>query len=154
MKKLLTAKTRREFFISNIIGLIVVIALIIWFTILSINNTGIQLASPFLWSAFLLMLFIPFALITIFSAMKSVIVTEKGIIISYVFKKHKNEFSFSEVKEFIADKKNRKEGVESSSPRDSFRLHLADGRTFEFTRSQLDNYNKLKSTIYKAVSRK
>jgi hypothetical protein len=149
MKKILTVNTRWQYYVSNIAGLIIIIGLITWFVNLSIGNNGLELSSIFFWLAVLLMIVVPFALISFFSSMKSVIVTNTTLEISYVFQKHTNLVNFSEIKEF----KSKVKPVEKSGPsglRDSFTIQLNDGRTFEFNRSQFDNYDKLKAIVYKA----
>lgn len=153
MKKRLTVKTRWEFYASNSIGLAVVLVLVIWFMILAVNDGEINFKSFYFWIALLLLMMVPFALITILSAMKSVIVTEKGLLISYLFRQHKNEVNFSDVTSFTSTVNPSDTHAHSSSLRDSFKLELSDGRVFEFSRSQFDNYGKLKAITYKAVKR-
>jgi hypothetical protein len=137
--------------VANIAGLIIMIALIVWCIFLSIDDGSIDLKSGSLWVALLLMIMVPFAIISIFSAMKEVVVTEKGLTISYVFQSHKNHVNFSKVVAFKSEVRKRETVVRPRWLRDWFRLTLADGRTFEFSRSQFDNYDKMKAVVQKAV---
>jgi hypothetical protein len=153
MKKQLTVHTRKIYYVSNIAGLIILLAFIVWFVSLAFNE-GAGLKSAFLWLAILLALFVPFAIISIFSAMKSIRVTEKGLVISYMFKSHKSEIVFSDVKEFVSTGRVGKPVQASKGLRDSFALTLVDGRVFEFSRSQFDNYDNPKAVTHKAVGGK
>jgi hypothetical protein len=153
MKKVLTLKTRWEYYASNIAGLIIMLALIAFCFFLSFDNGRIEFKSvPFL-IALLLMIMVPFAIISIFSAMKQVVISDKGLLISYVFKSHTSEVNFSEVIAFKANVSKSETVIRPRRLLDSFSLTLADGRTFEFSRSQFDNYDKLKSICNKAVGR-
>jgi hypothetical protein len=154
MKTLLTVDSKRQFYIANIVGLAIVIGLTIWFFNLSLNENGVDFKSLFFWLALVLLVIVPFALISIFSAMKSVIVTSKGLIISYSFKNHKSVIDFPDIKEFKSSTGVQSSGNGFRQLRDSFRLILADGRVFEFSRSQFNNYDKLKTIIHKAVARR
>lgn len=152
MKKILIVNTRWEYYASNIIGMIVVIGLITWLIHLSFGSDGLDFQSIFFWLAVLLAILIPFALISFLSSMKSVEVTQKGLVISYIFTKHKNHINFSGVKEFKSKVQGKGTAIQPQSVRDTFMLVLDDGRVFEFSRSQFDQYNKLKSICSKAVS--
>jgi hypothetical protein len=153
MKRLLTVNTRWEYYASNIAGMIIVLSLMIWFAALSLNHGHLQLDSIFLWLGFLLLIIFPFAVISFFSSMKSVTVTEKGLAISWSFQKHISEVTFSDVKEFKSNIQVKETVVRSGKITDSFRLILKDGRAFEFSRSQFVDYNKLKSVVYRAVQK-
>jgi hypothetical protein len=144
MKKTVTAKTKQTYYVANIGGLIIIVGLIVWCFSLSFDNGKIEFTSISFWVAIVLMVLIPFAIISIFSAIKEVVVTETGLTISYRFQTHKNQINFSEIAEFKSSGTRGKLG-------ESFRLILADGRSFEITRSQFDNYDKLKASAQKAV---
>lgn len=144
MKNTITAKTKQTYYVANIGGLIIILALIVWCFSLSFDNGKIEFTAISFWVAIVLMVLILFAIISIFSAMKEVVVTETGLTISYRFQTHKNRVNFSEITEFKSSGNPGKLG-------ESFRLILADGRSFEFTRSQFDNYDKLKASAQKAV---
>ena len=153
MKKTLIAKTKSNYYVANTAALIIMILLIAWCLFLSIDDGKLNFKSASIWIAVLLMLMVPVALISIFSSMKQVVVTEKGLSISYRFKNHTSEVNFSEVIDFKS-KDNKAETSSKASVRDSFRITLADGRSFEFSRSQFDNYDKMKTVARKAVEGK
>jgi hypothetical protein len=154
MKKVLTINTRWEYYASNIAGFLILTALMIWCVNLSFKDGAINFTSMFFWMALLLLIIAPFAIITFFSSMKSVVVTQKGLLISYTFKRHKNEVNFSAVTALKSSLQHRKTAVFPSHTWDSFKLTLADGRIFEFSRSQFDDYSKLKAIVFKAVTAK
>jgi hypothetical protein len=154
MKKILTVKTRWEYYASNIIGMIALIGLLIWLICLSIGNDGLKFQSGFFWLALLIIIMIPFGIISFLSSMKSVEVTQKDLVVTYLFKSHKNQISFSDIVEFKSRVNDQETIVRPRSIHDSFTLVLADGRMFEFSRSQFDQYHKLKSLCYKSVLKK
>lgn len=147
MKKTVTAKTKQAYYVANIGGLIILVGVIAWCFYLSFDNGSIDFTSVPLWIALLLVFMVPFAVISIFSAMKDVVVTESGLTISYVFQSHKSQVNFSEIVEF-------KPGGSPGKFGESFSVSLADGRSFEFTRSQFDNFEKLMSIVRKTVVEK
>jgi hypothetical protein len=153
MKKTLIAKTKPNYYVANTAGLIIMISLITCCLFLSIDDGELNFKSASIWIALLLMLMVPIAIISIFSSMKQVVVTEKRLSISYRFKKHTSEVNFSEVID-LKSKANKSETSSPPSIRDSFRLTLVDGRSFEFRRSQFDNYDKMKIIVRKAVEGK
>jgi hypothetical protein len=153
MKRLLTVNTRWEYYASNIAGMIIVLSLVIWFATLSLDHGQVRLDSIFLWLGCLLLIIFPFALISFFSSMKSVTVTEKGLLIAWSFKKHVSEVIFADVREFKSNVHVKETVVRPGKITDSFRLILKDGRAFEFSRSQFGDYNKLKAVVYKGVQR-
>jgi hypothetical protein len=152
MKRLLTINTRWEYYASNIVGMIIILLLLIWLAALSLDHGQVQLGSIFLWLGCLLLIIFPFAIISFFSSMKSVTVTEKGLLISWSFQKHVSEVVFSDVREFKSNIQ-VKEAVRPGKITDSFQLILKDGRAFEFSRSQFADYNKLKAVVYRAVQK-
>jgi hypothetical protein len=153
MKRILTVSTRWEYYAANIAGMIVIIFLIIWFAMLAFDNGQVQFDSIFLWLGLLLMIIFPFAIISFFSSMKSVIVTERGLSISWSFQKHISEVNFSDVKELRSSAQPKQPTSRREKINDSFQLILIDGRAFEFGRSQFADYNKLKALVYKSVSK-
>jgi hypothetical protein len=153
MKRLLTVNTRWEYYAANIVGMIIVLSLVIWFAALSLDHGHLQLDSVFLWLGLLLLIIFPFAIISFFSSMKSVTVTERGLLISWSFQKHVSEVMFSDVREFKSNIQVKETVVRPGKITDSFQLILKDGRAFEFSRSQFADYNKLKAVVYKAVQK-
>jgi hypothetical protein len=151
MKKILTVNTRWEYYVSNIAGLIIATGVMIWFVILSLEDGKIKFTSLFFWMALLALIMMLLGVISFFSSMKSVVVTEKGLLISYMFMKHKNMINFSAVTGFNSNVTSTATTVRPAKRTDVFKLTLADGRVFEFNRSQFDQYYKLKAIIYKAV---
>jgi hypothetical protein len=150
MKKMVV-NTRKEYYLGMSVGLVIAIGLVIWFLGLSITHGGFDLSSLFFWLGLILLGLIPFALIMLFSSMKSVEVNSTGLIISYIFQKHINEIRFSEVKEFKSRTAENKARSSQRPFRDTFKLVLVDGRVFEFDRSQFDNYDQLKAICRKNV---
>jgi hypothetical protein len=153
MKKILIAKTKPNYYTANIIGLTIIISLITWCVFLSIDDGKWNFKSASLWIALLLTVMVPVAIISILSSMKQVVVTEMGLSISYRFKKHTSEVKFSEIIDFKS-KVNKREASIPSNARDTFTLTLADGRSFEFSQSQFDKYDKMKTLVRKAVASK
>jgi hypothetical protein len=153
MKKTLIAKTKPNYYTANIIGLIIIIALIIWCVFLSIDDGKWNFRSASLWIALLLIVMVPVAIISILSSMKQIVVTETGLSISYRFKKHTSEVKFLEIIDFKS-KVSKHETSFPANMRDTFTITLADGRSFEFSRSQFDNYDKMKTLVRKAVAGK
>jgi hypothetical protein len=153
MKKIFTVNTRWEYYVSNVAGLIIATGVMIWFVILSFENGQIKFASLFFWMALLALIMILLGIISFFSSMKSVVVTEKGLLISYIFTKHKNTINFSAVTGFKSNVMSTATTVRSAKRKDVFKLTLADGSVFEFSRSQFDQYYKLKAMVYKTVVR-
>ena len=151
MKKILIARTRWEYYAANITGILAIIGLLAWFTVLAITDEGIDFTSVFFWMAILVIIIIPYALIGFFSSMKTVEVTATGLIISYIFQKHVNTIRFSDVVEMRSHRTEKETVVRPRSIRDTFTLILADGRAFEFDRSQFDQYAQLKAVCRKQV---
>ena len=148
MKEKIVAKTKWEYYVANVFGILCLIALFIWQAAFAFTDEGIDFVSIFPWSALFLLIVIPFSLISFFSSMKTVEATTKDLTISYVFQKHRNVVLFSEVVEMTSrpiDKRN------SGSIRASFKLILADGRAFDFAQSQFDRYRELKALCRKHV---
>lgn len=147
MKKLLTVKTKWEYYVANYAGIVILLGLTIWSLTAAIGDKGLRFSSFFFWVAILLFVIILFALISILSSMKEITVTDKGLTISYNFKNHKSIVNFAEVAKFISVEKKKS----SSALFDSFSLNMKDGRVFEFSRAQFNNYEKLKSISRKAI---
>jgi hypothetical protein len=147
MKKILTVKTRWEYYVSNIAGLVIILGLIGWCVVLSFDNGKMQFSSMSFWIGLILTMIVPFAVISFFSSMKAVVIHENGLVISYLFKNHQNQIAFSDIKSFKSDVNKTGESKGSSSLRSSCALVLHDGRIFEFSRSQFDDYDKLVSAI-------
>jgi hypothetical protein len=154
MKKITTINTRWEYYVSNVAGMIIVLVIMTLCFVFSMDDGAIGFTSVLFWVAIILLIIFPFALISFFSSMKSVIVTDKGLTISYVFQKHKNNIIFADVVRFYSSVKRTETIKYPAKLSDSFTLTLADGRVFSFTRSQFDNYYKLKEIVYKAVVKK
>jgi len=151
MKKLLLVRTRWQYYVANVVGILVAVGLLVWFITLSIDDKGLDFGSLFFWLAVVLFILIPFAIISFFSSMKEVQVSDKGLIISYVFQKHKNEVLFTDVAEMKSSIDGKRKA--SRARRNTFTLHLSDGRVFEFDRAQLDKYDQLKEACLKKVGR-
>lgn len=154
MKKLLTATTRWEYYVANIAGLVALVVAIGWSGYRTITNSqGFTLTSFSIWIALICLGILPFAIISFFSSMKTVVVTQKALIISYVFQKHENNIPFSEVKTINSNRKPNEKAAGPAALSDSFSILLNDGRQFSFTRSQFAQYNKLKELVYQSVKR-
>jgi hypothetical protein len=151
MKKTLTIKTRWEYYISNVAGLLIILTLVGWCVYLSFDNGKLELASVSFWIAAILVLMVPFALISFFSSMRSVVVRANELEISYLFRSHKNHIAFSEVKSLKSEVNKLEASKRSTSLRSSFALVLRDGRVFEFTRSQFNDYDQLLSIVERHV---
>lgn len=143
------AKTKWEYYVANVVGIAVIFVLLFWFGSRAITATGINLGSVYPWLALLLLALLPFTFISFFSSMKEVEVADKGITISYVFQKHKNVFTFSEVSKLVSSIAPGKKA--GAFAQDTFRLMLTDGRVFEFSRSQFKGYDQLKAACRKKV---
>jgi hypothetical protein len=152
IKTIFIAKTRWEYYASNIIGFTFLTGLIIWLLYLSVVKNGIDLKSFTFWMAIVLLIIVPFSIISFFSSMKTVEVTQKGLLISYVFQKHTNAIDFSEITKIKSHRTDHETVKFPRSIHDTFTLILADGRTFDFSKSQFNNYSKLKSYCYKRCS--
>lgn len=150
MKKLLTVRTRWEYYAANLGGILFILGLLIWLVTLLVRH-GFDLKSIIFWLALILFVSLLFAFISFFSSMKTVEVTATGLTISYIFQKHKNVLLFSEVAEMKAKQTANETKARPRTFRDTFKLVLADGRTFEFERSQFDQYNQLKTICFKRV---
>ena len=151
MKDKLIVRTRWEYYVANVAGILALIGLFTWFFSLAFTNDGIDFTSVYFWLALLLLIIIPYALIGFFSSMKSVEVTVKGLTIAYVFQKHQNVVRFADVVEMKSRKSKDENTAHPRAGRDTFTLVLADKRVFEFSRSQFDQYGKLKSICRKQV---
>lgn len=148
MKKLLVVRTRWEYYAANIGGILFIIGLLIWLITLVVSD-GFDLKSIAFWLALILFISLPFACISFFSSMKTVEVTASGLNISYIFKKHRNVILFSEVAEMRSAQTKNQTKSTARTFRDTFKLVLTDGRTFEFERAQFDQYKQLKTICYK-----
>lgn len=151
MKKQLIATTRWEYYVANIGGIIAIMGFFVWFLMLAIADKGIDFTSLFFWLALLTLVVLPYALISFFSSMKTVELMANGLIISYIFQKHKNVIQFSEV----AEMKSRRSETRTSprTVRDTFKIILVDGKVFEFERSQFDKYKQLKEACRKKIGK-
>ena len=147
----LVATTRWEYYVANIAGILAILGLLIWSMTQAISGTGIDFASIFFWVGMILLIALPYTLIGFFSSMKAVEITAKGLIISYVFQKHKNQIKFSDVAQMKTNVRTEP-SKGGRAFRDTFKLILSDGLTFEFDRSQLSGYDKLKSTCVRRVN--
>jgi hypothetical protein len=149
MTKILIAKTRWEYYAANLLGLLTLIGLVAWFFMLSFSEGGLDITSIFLYLALILLIVLPFALISFFSSMKTIEVTSQELTISYVFQKHVNVVRFADIADLITG---TTKGKKKSRPmRDTFKLTLKDGRAFEFERSQFKEYAQLKALCLKKV---
>lgn len=151
-REVLIVSTRGVYYISNGIGFVIILGLILWLFMLSFKNGAVEIKSVFFWLAILLLIIVPFAIISFFSSMKSITVTKSGLLISYSFTKQTSSIDFSAIAEFksnVSASETKQFGI-----RDSFRLTLTDGRVFEFGQAQFDHYPKFKSMVRKAVIEK
>ena len=139
----LVATTRWEYYVANVAGILAILGILIWCMTQAISATGIDFASILFWVGMILLIALPYTLIGFFSSMKAVELTAKGLIISYVFQKHKNQIKFSDVAQ-LKTNVTAQPSKSGRAFRDTFKLILTDGRTFEFDRSQLSGYDKLK----------
>ena len=149
----MVVKTRWEYYVANVTGILVIIGLLIWLLTLAITEDGIDFTSVFFWMALLLLIVFFYALIGFFSSMKTVDVTAKGLTIAYVFQKHRNVIRFSDIAEMKSRRTEQETRERPRKLRDTFTLVLADGRVFEFSRSQFDQYGHLKAICWKHVKR-
>ena len=145
------AKTRWEYYVANISGILAILGLLGWCIARVVSAGGIDFKSILFWLALLLLIILPFALISFFSSMKAVAAKPTGLVITYVFQKHKNEINFSDVAALKSSKTDKETRVRRRTTRDSFRLILTDGRVFEFDRSQFTHYEQLKSICLRGV---
>jgi hypothetical protein len=148
-KKSITFHARWEYSVSNIIGLVIAIAVAALCFYASSKNGIPNIRTVWFWVGMLLVLFVPFGLITLFSSIKSVIADEKGLIILYRFKKHRSEITFAEVRALKLNGVGK--NPNDPSLRESFTLELQNGKMFDFSRSQFNEYGKLKSICQKSV---
>lgn len=146
IKKRIRLKSRPVFYLSNAVGLLLLLALTGWFISLAYENGRLQFTSVFFWMAVVLFVFLPFVLISIFSAMKEVVLTEDRLSISYVFQRHKSEVLFSQISTVVP-------GRGQAGKPASVLIKLSDGRAFEFHRSQFDNFDKLTTILKKHASK-
>ncbi|MEJ1237634.1 hypothetical protein WBG78_05885 [Chryseolinea sp. T2] len=146
-----TTKTRWQYYVANVAGIVGILALLGWSISRSLAG-GIDFTSVHLWLAFLMLILLPFPLIGFFSSMKAVDVNTKAIIITYVFQRHSNVISFDDIAEVKSQQSGT--GTRKSSFRDTFTLILKDGRAFEFDRSQFDQYDKLRTVCTKAAAKR
>jgi hypothetical protein len=146
----LIATTKWEYYVANVAGILAILGLLIWSVVQSVSASGINYASIFFWAGMILLIALPFTIISFFSSMKGVEVTAKGLIISYVFQKHQNQIRFADIAELKTNSV-KLSNAKSRAFRDTFKIILTDGRTFEFDRAQLRNYDKLKATCVKRV---
>ena len=154
MKKILVAKTRWEYYVANVAGILSLTGLFAWFLTLSISNDGVDLGSVFFWMAAVLLIIIPYSLIGFFSSMKTVEVTNNELSISYVFQKHTNLIRFADIAIMKSSKTKKETIIRQRTVRESFKIILTDGRVFEFERSQFQQYDQLKTICLKQVKRK
>lgn len=150
MKSVLKAKTRWEYRTSHIAGLTLVLGLILLCGYLTVKDGKIDFTSIPFWLGVVMVILYPFGLVSLLSSMDEVAVSQNGLRISYKFKKHVTEILFSDVRTYSS---NAEAGAtdKSSSLRDVFTITMNDGRVFEFSRSQFENYDRLKSFVKKSV---
>lgn len=147
MKKSSVFKTRRQYYVAHVIGVVAIIAIGSWCTILAFDDNAFDLF-PLLIAVVLLIALLQ-AVISFFSSMKSVEVTSKGLVISYLFQRHQNVIDFSEIKEMKTVSGKRV----TSRVTDSFTLVLKDGRAFSFGRSQFEGWEKLREACRRGSGR-
>jgi hypothetical protein len=145
------ARTRWQYYVANVAGILAILGLLVWFSSRVVTVAGVDFKSIFFWLSLLLLITFPFALISFFSSMKAIEVTTKGLIISYIFQKHRNEISYSEIADIQSSRTDG--GALERTIRGSFKLVLADGRVFEIDRTQFNQYDQLKSICQKNVKR-
>lgn len=144
------AKTKWEYYVANIAGILVIVGLLAWSIIRIIAGGSVDPGSIFFWLALLLLILLPFTLISFLSSMKAIEVTAKNLAISYVFQKHVNIIPFTE----IAKVRSQQPSKGKRSIRETFTIVLKDGRAFEFDRAQLHGYEKLKAACSKATAKR
>src|SRR5688572_28638379 len=109
MKEKIILKTRWEYYVANVTGILIITGLFFWLAALAITDEGIDFTSAYFWIALLLLIMVPYPLIGFFSSKKTVEATATGLTISYVFQKHRNVIRFSD----IAEMKSRKTETET-----------------------------------------
>lgn len=145
----LIARTRWEYYVASVAGILAMTGLFVWCLTRVIGSNGVDFRSLLFWLAVVIFFFIPYALIGFFSSMKSVEVTKEGLIISYVFQKHRNVIRFSDISDMKAVISENEKAKKTKAVRDTFKLTLSDGRMFEFDRSQFNGYAQLKATCWR-----
>jgi hypothetical protein len=131
----------------------IIIGLVTLCFYLSIDDGSIHFTSVAFWLAVVLILMFPFAIISFFSAMKAVVVKDRGLVISYLFSKHKNEIRFSEIKEINSSVRRNQSGTQPRRVSGTLTIRLLDGRMFELTGSQFNNFPELSAAIQRGVSK-
>jgi hypothetical protein len=153
MKKDIVIETRWEYYVSNVAGFIMLVGLAGWMMYLSLDNEGIDFRSAWFWLALITLFVIPMALISFLSSMKTVVIKEKRLVISYMFARHKNVVNFADVSRIESKTSYTETVIHPAELRDSFNLILNDNRQFDFSRSQFKDYETLKRICYKAVAK-
>lgn len=141
-KKSFFIRTRWEYYGAAVGGGLAMIGLGVFCMVLAFDENEFSIG-PFL-IALVLVVGLLQGFISFFSSMKTVEVTSKGLIITYMFQKHQNHINFSDVARMKARRTDKETIIFPRTITDTFTLEMGDGRSFSFSRSQFDFYGKLK----------
>ena len=150
-KKAFIIRTRWEYYGAAVGGGLAMIGLGTFFMVLAFDDNEFSLG-PFL-IALVLVVGLLQGFISFFSSMKTVEVTSKGLVITYMFQKHQNTINFSDVVKLKTRRTDKETVIFPRTINDTFTLELADGRSFSFGRSQFDFYGKLKEVCLRECRR-
>ena len=150
MKKRLVVNTRWQYYVANVAGMVILLVVMSLCFYNSIYEGQVDFRSFLFWLAVVMLLSLPIAIISFFSSMKTIVVYDKMMVISYVFQRHENNVAFSDIVGFWCNKNKPETVVRPGLLTDSFEITLKDGRSFSFTNSQFDKFQQLKSIVFRA----
>ena len=145
----ITSKFRVEYWIMQFIsyvGGLFLIGLCLYF---SFDNGKLDYRSPVFWVAILGILgFIFYFLLFLFSEIKQLTVTDKGIEIKYLLTKSNSFIPYNEIVKFTTRRITSRQGVGRTTGYQELEIELTNNRVIAFDGNQFDNYNEIKHCIY------
>ena len=150
----LTIKTRWEYLASVVAGIIVLTGVMSLLFYLSFENGKVDVRSPMLWFGVVILLAFIHQLFSIRSIRKSIVISEEGVTIHYLFDKTKTFISFSDVVEFKTTRRSRETVVHPARTVAYFTLELRDGNDFSFDRSEFDGYEDVKNMVFTLLEKR
>lgn len=142
------SKTRLAFWLSLFFSIIMVMALVITFFVLSFENGALDLRNVLFWMGLFALIAFARGFIGIFHLIRTIRVKEDRMVISYWFRKEVRTLVFSEIQRIDMKKETTTPftGLTTSSMVTVIRL--ADETKIEFDNHQFENYARLKNAIY------
>jgi hypothetical protein len=149
-----TIKIRWEYLASVVAGTLILGALIAMCFYFSVDHDQIDFQSTLLWFGVVLLIALARQLFGVRSIRRSILITEEGLMISYLFKKKKIFIGFADVVGFRSTRNSTETVIYPARTDAHFTLALRDGRDFGFDRSEIADYEMLRTTVFHLLEKR